>query len=60
MLAIITTVLRGQLRTAWSSWTAYVSQKQQHKNDLQEVTLLGGPEVLKLSVLPWHAIDLLK
>eukprot|EP00878_Enallax_costatus_P041873 GHUV01048787.1.p1 GENE.GHUV01048787.1~~GHUV01048787.1.p1 ORF type:complete len:290 (+),score=74.56 GHUV01048787.1:496-1365(+) len=41
MLAIITSVLRRQLLTAWSSWTTYVSRRQQQKDDLQEVVPFG-------------------
>jgi hypothetical protein len=37
MLAIVTSVLRRQLSTAWSAWRAYTLRKRQQQQDLQEV-----------------------
>lgn len=37
MLAIITSVLRRQLSTAWSAWRSYTLRKRQQQQDLQEV-----------------------
>jgi hypothetical protein len=37
MLAIVTSVLRRQLSTAWSAWRSYTLRKRQQQQDLQEV-----------------------
>jgi hypothetical protein len=37
MLAIVTSVLRRQLSTAWLAWRSYTLRKRQQQQDLQEV-----------------------
>jgi hypothetical protein len=37
MLAIVSSVLRRQLSTAWSAWRSYTLRKRQQQQDLQEV-----------------------